>query len=149
MLFLVFILIWSIFIYSPQFINICVILCKIHIYFLIGKLYLFKSAFQKQHCHSHVGHNVATNMLNCIVINTFEWFSLPQIHRRGNIVLYISVISLFSIYLRSLPLPFCIDMDMDIDINKYICILMLQKYAYICLYMFTYIYVEHTQYNFL
>lgn len=39
---------------SPKFISICVMLYKIHTY-LMRKLYLIKSIFQKHLCHSAVG----------------------------------------------------------------------------------------------
>lgn len=103
----VFILICSIFFYRSQFISICVMLYTIHIYFLMRKLYLITFHISKHLCHFDMYPNIATNMWNYMVIMSFGWFLLTQIHGIGNIVLDFSVWCQFliPIYIHSLPLP--------------------------------------------
>ena len=103
----VFILICSFFFYRSKFISICITLYTIHIYFRMRKLYLITFHISKHLCHFDVYPNIATNMLNYMVIMSSGWFLLTQIHRIGNTVLDFSVWCQFlvPIYIRSLPLP--------------------------------------------
>lgn len=82
-------------------------LYTIHIYFLMRKLYLITFHISKHLCHFDMYPNIATNMWNYMVIMSFGWFLLTQIHGIGNIVLDFSVWCQFliPIYIHSLPLP--------------------------------------------
>lgn len=113
-------LICSMFFYSSQFISICVILCKIYIYFLMRKSHLIKSIFK----------NIFVILILTIVLQQICWISLSLwilddcTTNSENIVSDFNIWCHFyiSVYHDPIPLSFCIDrnvaMHMYVNIDR-------------------------------